>query len=68
MKTLTITDLDAAEDLDAKAMFGIHGGRMKLPFQRVSTDQLLTTADGDPVSVYVDGVLINSATDGYVHL
>lgn len=68
MKTLTINDLTVADELDAKSMSGIHGGMMKLPFQRVSTDRLLTTPDGDPVSVYVDGVLINSVTDGYVHL
>ena len=30
--------------------------------------KLLTTPDGDPVVVYVDGVCINSAADGYVHL
>jgi len=27
----------------------------------------LTTADGDPVDVVVDGVLQNSVTDGYYH-
>jgi hypothetical protein len=26
---------------------------------------LLTTPDGDPVQVYVDGVLINSVSTGY---
>lgn len=68
MNTLTIKDLPIAEELDAKALSDIRGGMMKLPFQRVSADRLLTTPDGDPVSVYVDGVLVNSVSDGYVHL
>lgn len=68
MKTLMIKDLPQEEKLDSKAMSAVRGGMMKLPFQRVSTSQLLTTPDGDPVSVYVDGVLINSTSDGYVHL
>lgn len=38
-----------------------------LPFQHVSTGGLLTSPDGEPVSVYVDGVLVNSVSDGYVH-
>jgi hypothetical protein len=46
----------------------VAGGRFKLPFQHVHPNQLLTDAVGDPVSVYVDGVLINSVTTGYVHL
>jgi hypothetical protein len=29
---------------------------------------ILTSADGDPVGVYVDGVLQNSVGDGYYHL
>jgi len=41
---------------------------MKLPFQTVSPANLLTSPDGEPVSVYVDGVLINSVRDGFVHL
>ena len=46
----------------------IVGGRMKLPFQRVNIGNLLMTPDGDPVTVYVDGVRINSLTTGFVHL
>lgn len=68
MKTLTIKDLPVAKELDRDALRGVHGGMRKLPFQRASVGQLLTTPDGDPVSVYVDGVLVNSVTDGYVHL
>jgi hypothetical protein len=65
MKTLMITDLSKTEELDRKAMTAVQGGRQKLPFQRVSPDQLLTKPDGDPVLVYVDGVLVNSVTTGY---
>jgi len=54
------------EELDRKAKAAVHGGRMKLASQH--TGGLLTSPDGDPVSVYVDGVLVNSVSDGYVHL
>lgn len=63
--TLTIKDLSRNEELDREAMAAAHGGMRKLPFQRTDINQLLTTADGDPVQVYVDGVLINSVTTGY---
>lgn len=63
--TLTIKDLSRNEELDREAMAAAHGGMRKLPFQRTDLNQLLTTADGDPVQVYVDGVLINSVTTGY---
>ncbi|GAB3541662.1 hypothetical protein GCM10027343_12470 [Noviherbaspirillum agri] len=65
MSTLTIKDLPRNEELDRAARKAIRGGMMKLPFQRYSADSLLTTPDGDPVSVYVDGVLVNSVTTGY---
>jgi hypothetical protein len=67
MTTLIINDLALNEKLDRTAMAAVHGGMMKLPFQRASTSGLLTSPDGEPVSVYVDGVLVNSVTDGYVH-
>ncbi len=67
MKSLTINDLPQHRDMDHDAMAAVHGGRMKLPFQHVSTGGLLTSPDGEPVSVYVDGVLVNSVSDGYVH-
>ena len=67
MSTLTIKDLPVTEQLDRKAMAAVQGGMRKLPFQRASTNDLLTSPDGEPVSVYVDGVLVNSVTDGYVH-
>lgn len=68
MNALTIKDLPRSEELDRAAMAAVQGGMMKLPFQRASTSGLLTSPDGEPVSVYVDGVLVNSVTDGYVHL
>lgn len=67
MTTLTVKDLPAEEGLDSKQMSAVQGGRMKLPGQRPPGD-LLMSPDGEPVSVYVDGVLINSVTDGFVHV
>ena len=46
----------------------VSGGMKKLPFQNVSPGSLLTSPDGEPVSVYVDGVLVNSVRDGFVHV
>jgi hypothetical protein len=63
--TLTIKDLSRNEELDREAMAAAHGGMRKLPFQRVSPSDLLTTPDGGPVRVYVDDVLVNSVTTGY---
>ena len=54
-------------DLSAQECAAVGGGRMKLP-TAVPPGRLLTSADGDPVGVYVDGVCINSPADGYVHL
>lgn len=67
MKSLTIKDLPSSEELDRDAMLSKQGGMRKLPLQHTSTSGLLTSPDGEPVSVYVDGVLVNSVTDGYVH-
>lgn len=67
MNTLMITDLSVLETLDRKTMATVSGGMRKLPFQRAQVGGLLTTPDGDPVVVAVDGVVINSVTDGYVH-
>ncbi len=69
MKILMIKDLSSfTEELDREAMAAVHGGMMKRPFQRASTEGLLASPTGDPVSVYVDGVLVNSVSDGYVHV
>ena len=65
MNTLNIHDLDKSVELDHEEMAAIQGGRMKLP--GVSAGSILTSADGDPVGVYVDGVLQNSVGDGFYH-
>ncbi|WP_233850340.1 hypothetical protein [Paraburkholderia sp. HD33-4] len=65
MNTLSINDIPNSAELDHEEMTHIQGGRMKLPGQHVGS--ILTTADGDPVDVYVDGVLQNSVTDGFYH-
>jgi hypothetical protein len=58
----------AQVELSAQDCTAVSGGMMKLPGQTVSPGSLLTSPDGEPVSVYVDGVLINSVRDGFVHL
>ena len=58
----------ALSALSAAECATVAGGMKKLPFQRVSPGNLLTTPDGEPVSVYVDGLLVNSVTDGFVHI
>jgi len=65
MNTVMITDLLRNERLDRNAMATTCGGMMKRPFQNVSIGSLLTNQLGDPVAVYVDGLLINSPTTGY---
>ncbi|HTR07783.1 MAG TPA: hypothetical protein VMJ11_14275 [Paraburkholderia sp.] len=65
MNTLTIHDLQKSVELDQKETANIQGGRMKIIGQHPGS--LLTSADGDPVGVYVDGVLENSVDDGYYH-
>ena len=56
---------DSSRDLSTEQCAAVAGGRMKLPFQNVSPSQLLTSADGEPVSVYVDGVLVNSVVPAF---
>lgn len=58
----------ALSTLSAEECGAVAGGMKKLPFQRVSPNNLLTTPDGEPVNVYVDGLLINNVTDGFVHI
>jgi hypothetical protein len=65
MNTLTIHDLQQSAELDREEMSNFQGGRMKIPGQHIGS--ILTTPDGDPVAVYVDGVLQNSVVDGYYH-
>ncbi|WP_321915803.1 MULTISPECIES: hypothetical protein [unclassified Paraburkholderia] len=65
MTTLTIRDLQKSQALDHEAMARFQGGRMKIIGSHPGS--ILTSADGDPVAVYVDGVLQNSVSDGYYH-
>ncbi|WP_028217691.1 hypothetical protein [Paraburkholderia oxyphila] len=65
MNTLTIRDIPISAELDHQEMANIQGGRIKIIGQHAGS--LLTSADGDPVGVYVDGVLENSVGDGYYH-
>ncbi|MDR5780859.1 hypothetical protein QCE63_15660 [Caballeronia sp. LZ065] len=67
MNLLTISDIPVAVDLDSEQMKDIHGGRMKLPGQQPK-GAILVSPDGEPVSVYVDGSLQNSVSDGFYHL
>lgn len=64
MATKTLTP-DQLVDLSVREYAAVTGGRQKLPFQHTNIGDLLTTPDGEPVQVYVDGVLINSVTTGY---
>ena len=63
--TVTIQDLSRDDELDRAAMAAVQGGRQKLPGQHADPSQLLTSVDGDPVDVYVNGVRVNSVTTGY---
>jgi len=65
MNVVVIADLLRNERLGRNAMSNTRGGMMKRPFQTVSIGNLLTDQLGDPVAVYVDGLLINSPTTGY---
>lgn len=66
MNALIINDLAKSIDMEREEMAAISGGRMKIIGQHTN-GTLLTSADGEPVSVYVDGVLQNSVTDGFYH-
>jgi hypothetical protein len=55
-------------ELSEEECTAVVGGRMKHPFQHIAIGKLLMTPDGDPVTVYVDGVRVNSMTTGFVHL
>lgn len=74
MATKTLTCLAAKDltsnrqhlsELSSQECAVVAGGMMKLPFQRASASNLLTSPDGEPVSVYVDGVLTNSVSTGF---
>jgi hypothetical protein len=50
------------EELSDESASAISGGRIKL--QTVSNPGL-STPDGEPVTVYIDGVRVNSVSTGY---
>lgn len=60
---LKIDELAVIEELSIETASAISGGRIKL--ETVRPGPVLTSPDGEPVSVYVDGVLINSVSTGY---
>ena len=63
MKTLTSKDLPKTDELDDQALSAVQGGMINL--HRYDIGGMLTNQLGDPVAVYVDGLLINSVTTGY---
>lgn len=64
MSTIVIHDLEDSKELDASAMSKISGGRMKIPGKILTTGNAPLAPDGQPYSVYVDGVLVNSVSTG----
>ena len=67
-KALDHVVANGIRDLTNEELMTATGGRMKLPFQQVNIGGLLTSPDGEPVSVYVDGLLVNSVSDGFFHV
>lgn len=61
---LKINSIPLIEELSNDAATAILGGRFKKPFETV-VNPGLSSVDGDPVQVYVDGILVNSVTTGY---
>lgn len=64
MSNIVIHDLDASKELDAEAMSKISGGRMKIIGGMSSPIIAPLAPDGQPYSVYVDGLLVNSVRTG----
>lgn len=59
MTAIVIDDLSEVGLLDQKSMAQIKGGRMKLPLNdNLLKRNWLTSPDGDPVDVYVDGLRV----------
>lgn len=59
-----ISDLPLVEELSEQAASTISGGLYKKPLSQASMSGL-ASADGEPVTVYVDGVCVNSITTGF---
>lgn len=64
MSIIVIHDLEESKELDASAMSKISGGRMKIPGGISTTGNAPLAPDGQPYSVYVDGLLVNSVRTG----
>jgi hypothetical protein len=64
MSTIVIHDLEDSKELDAAAMSKISGGRMKIPGGISAPGNAPLAPDGQPYSVYVDGLLVNSVRTG----
>jgi hypothetical protein len=64
MSNIVIHDLAESKELDAKAMSKISGGRFKIPGAISPTINVPLAPDGQPYSVYVDGLLVNSVRTG----
>jgi hypothetical protein len=62
--SLKINNISLIEELSDEAATAISGGRAKIIGKNYKLPTL-TTPDGDPIDVYVDGVLVNSVTTGY---
>jgi hypothetical protein len=63
--SLKINNISLIEELSDEAATAISGGRAKLPWETYDKAPGLTSADGEPVQVYVDGVHVNSVSTGY---
>ncbi len=59
-----ISNLPPVEELSDEALSAIAGGRYKKLLSETSTVGL-SSPDGDPIDVYVDGVRVNSVATGY---
>ena len=62
--SLKISELSLREELSDEAATAISGGRFKKPWETV-VNPGLSSVDGDPVQVYVDGIRVNSVSTGY---
>lgn len=62
--SLKINNIPLIEELSDESAATISGGRIKLPFKKVINPGL-STVDGDPVQVYIDGIRVNSVSTGY---
>ena len=62
--SLKINNIPLMEELSDEAATAISGGIYRRPWETV-TNPGLSSVDGDPVQVYVDGIPVNSVSTGY---